>query len=51
VHTDYGQTGFEKSQTAFRCEERFALEVAKPAAVIAVAGHQHQAVTDDPTPR
>lgn len=38
VQTDYGQFGFEKNQTSFRCEERLALEVAKPAAVIAVTG-------------
>ena len=38
VQTDYGQTGFEKNQTAFRCEERIALAVVKPAAAIKVTG-------------
>jgi HK97 family phage major capsid protein len=38
VQTDYGTTGFEKNQTAFRCEERIALAVVKPAAAIKVTG-------------
>ena len=38
IQTDYGTTGFEKNQTAFRCEERIALAVVKPAAAIKVTG-------------
>ena len=38
LQTDYGQTGFEKNQTAFRCEERIALAVVKPSAAIKITG-------------
>jgi len=38
LQTDYSQTGFEKNQTAFRCEERIALAVVKPSAAIKVTG-------------
>jgi hypothetical protein len=36
LQTDYGQTGFEKNQTAFRCEERLALAVPRPSAIIKI---------------
>jgi len=38
LQTDYGQTGFEKNQTAFRCESRLALAVPRPSAVLKVTG-------------
>lgn len=36
LQADYGQTGFEKNQTAFRCEERIALAVPRPSAIIKI---------------
>jgi len=38
IQTDFGQTGFEKNQTAFRCEERLALAVPRPSAIVKVTG-------------
>ncbi len=38
LQTDFGQTGFERNQTSFRCEERLALAVPRPSAIMKVTG-------------
>jgi len=38
IQTDFGRDGFEKNQTSFRCEERVALAVPRPAAIVKVTG-------------
>jgi hypothetical protein len=38
IQTDFGQSGFEKNQTTFRCEERIALACPRPAAAIKITG-------------
>ncbi|MGI8578873.1 MAG: phage major capsid protein [Nocardioidaceae bacterium] len=38
IQVDFGQTGFEHNQTAFRCEERVALATTRPSAICSITG-------------